>query len=187
MSASGFYAAQQRPPPHGPADDARPATSAVAHAENRRTYGPPRLQHALRAAGVRIGDRRCVADASGGLGARAPPLRVTTDSAHQAPVAPNHLARAFAVAAQSVWAGDITALWTAEGWLYLAVLLDLASRRVVGWAADASMTTASARRVAPGAARRALGRGVLHHSDRGGQYASARYQAVLRHTASGRA
>jgi putative transposase len=108
--------------------------------------------------------------------------RVTTDSTHTAPVARNQLARAFAVARPNrVWAGDITALWTAEGWLYLAVLLDLASRRVVGWATDDTMETAlplAALRQA--LARRRIRRGLLHHSDRGVQYASGRYQALLR-------
>lgn len=81
-----------------------------------------------------------------------------------------------------VWAGDITALWTTEGWLYLAVLLDLASRRVIGWAAQPTMETdlplAALRQALAG---RRIRRGLLHHSDRGVQYASARYQALLRH------
>jgi putative transposase len=119
----------------------------------------------------------------GGIAARGRRrYRVTTDSAHHAPVASNHLARAFAVARPNrVWAGDITAVWTAEGWLYLAVLLDLASRRVVGWAAqdtmETSLTLAALRRAL---ACRRVRRGLLHHSDRGAQYASAAYQEALR-------
>jgi putative transposase len=108
--------------------------------------------------------------------------RVTTDSRHDQPVARNHLARAFTVARPNrVWAGDITALWTDEGWIYLAVLMDLASRRIVGWAAQETMETAlplAALRQA--LERRHRRRGLLHHSDRGVQYASARYQALLR-------
>jgi putative transposase len=108
--------------------------------------------------------------------------RVTTDNRHDGPIAANHLARAFTVARPNrVWAGDITALWTAEGWLYLAVLLDLASRRVIGWAVGDTMDTdlplAALRQAL---ARRRIRRGLLHHSDRGVQYASARYQAWLR-------
>ena len=185
VSPSGYYAARQRPPSsRAQADTTVLRRLHVAHAESRGTYGRPRLRRALREAGLRVGDRRVRRLMQvGGLVARGRRrYRVTTDSAHQAPVAPNHLARAFAVAQPNrVWAGDLTALWTTEGWLYLAVLLDLASRRVVGWAADAGMTTAlplAALRQA--LARRAIGRGVLHHSDRGVQYASERYQAVLR-------
>jgi putative transposase len=185
VSPSGYYAAQRRPPsPRAQADRALLRRLHVAHAESRGTYGRPRLRRALREAGLRVGDRRVRRLMRvGGLVARGRRrYRVTTDSAHQAPVAPNQLARAFAVAQPNrVWAGDITALWTTEGWLYLAVVLDLASRRVVGWAADATMTTAlplAALRQA--LARRAISRGALHHSDRGVQYASERYQAVLR-------
>lgn len=185
VSPSGFYAARQRPPsPRTQADTAVLRRLHVVHAESRGTYGRPRLRRALRDDGLRVGDRRVRRLMRvGGLVARGRRrYRVTTDSAHQAPVAPNHLARAFAVTRPNrVWAGDITALWTAQGWVYLAVLLDLASRRVVGWAADETMTTAlplaALRRAL---ARRDVDRGLLHHSDRGVQYASERYQAVLR-------
>ncbi len=107
---------------------------------------------------------------------------MTTESRHDAPIARNHLARAFAVARPNrVWAGDITAVWTADGWLYLAVVLDLASRRVVGWAAQETMETSLPLAALQQAlARRHIRRGLLHHSDRGVQYASARYQALLR-------
>lgn len=186
VSPSGFYAAQHRPPsPRAQMDTTVLRRLHVVHAESRGTYGRPRLRRALREAGLRVGDRRVRRLMRvGGIVARGRRrYRVTTDSAHREPVAPNHLARAFAVAQPNrVWAADMTALWTSEGWLYLAVLLDLASRRVVGWAADATMTSAlplAALRQA--LARRAIRLGVLHHSDRGSQYASARYQAVLRH------
>ena len=186
VSPSGYYAAQRRAPSARAAADTRLLRRLhVAHAESRGTYGRPRLRRALREAGVRVGDRRVRRLMRvGGLVARGRRrYRVTTDSAHQEPVAPNHLARAFDVAQPNrVWAADITALWTTDGWLYLAVLLDLASRRVVGWAADDTMTSAlplAALRHA--LARRTIAPGVLHHSDRGSQYASARYQAVLRH------
>ena len=186
VSPSGFYAAQQRPPSaRAQADTAVLRRLHVVHAESRGTYGRPRLRRALRDDGLRVGDRRVQRLMRvGGLVARGRRrFRVTTDSAHQAPVAPNTLARGFAVTHPNrVWASDITALWTTEGWLYLAVLLDLASRRVVGWAADETMPTGlplAALRQA--LARRSGVRGLLHHSDRGVQYASARYQAVLRH------
>jgi putative transposase len=185
VSHSGYYAAQQRPTSARAQDDITLLRRLqVLHADSRRTYGRPRLRRALRQAGIRVGDRRVRRlMRAGGLVARGRRrYRVTTESRHNAPVARNHLARAFAVARPNrVWAGDITALWTAEGWLYLAVLLDLASRRVVGWAAEATMDTdlplAALRQAL---AHRRVRRGLLHHSDRGAQYASARYQALLR-------
>ena len=146
-------------------------------------YGRPRLQHALRAEGIRVGDRRLRRlMRAGDVRARGRRrYRVTTDSRHDAPVADNRLARAFAVKRPNrVWAGDITALWTTEGWLYLAVLLDLASRRVVGWAAQATLeTTLPLTALHQALQRRHIRRGLLHHTDRGVQYTSARYQAVL--------
>ena len=186
MSSSGYYAAQHRPPSARTQHDTTVLRRLhVVHAESRGTYGRPRLQRALRQAGLRVGDRRVRRLMRvGGLVARGRRrYRVTTDSRHDGRIARNHLARAFAVARPNrVWAGDITALWTTEGWLYLAVLLDLASRRVVGWAAQATMETdlplAALRQAL---ARRQIRRGLLHHSDRGVQYASARYQALLRH------
>ena len=184
VSPSGYYAAQQRPPsPRAQRDTTVLRRLQVLHAESRRTYGRPRLRHALRAEGIRVGDRRVRRLMhAGGLVARGRRrYRLTTDSRHDGPIAGNHLARAFAVARPNrVWAGDITAVWTHEGWLYLAVLLDLASRRVVGWAAHETMETdlplAALRQAL---ARRHIRRGLLHHSDRGVQYASTRYQQLL--------
>jgi len=184
VSASGFYAAQQRPPAaRRVADVTLVRRLQVLHAAHRRVYGRPRLQQALRAEGIRIGDRRLRRLMRAGdvraHGRRR--YRVTTDSRHDAPVAANRLARAFAVKQPNrVWAADITALWTTEGWLYLAVLLDLASRRVVGWAAHPTMeTTLPLAALHQALQRRRIRRGLLHHSDRGVQYTSARYQAVL--------
>jgi transposase InsO family protein len=119
-----------------------------------------------------------------GLRAKSPPrFRVTTQSDHAAPVAPNVLDRQFAVASAAapdrVWAADLTYILTREGWLYLAVILDLASRRVVGWA----LRTRLDHELALAALRMALAhrgaRGGLHHSDRGVQYASRAYQHLL--------
>lgn len=117
--------------------------------------------------------------------------RVTTASGHREPVAENLVARQFDVAAQPGvnrgWAADITYIPTREGWLSLAVILDLASRRVVGWAVRARLD----QELALAALRRALqhrrARGGVHHSDRGMQYASAAYQALLRSPTSPRA
>ena len=106
---------------------------------------------------------------------------VTTDSRHGYAVAPNLLARQFDVEqSDTVWAGDITYLWTAEGWLYVAAVLDLHSRKVVGWAMSSRIDAALVQE----ALRMALGRrgpaaGLMHHSDRGSQYACGAYQAAL--------
>jgi transposase InsO family protein len=109
--------------------------------------------------------------------------RVTTQSGHRYPIAPNRLARQFSVATigqpNRVWAADITYIPTRAGWLYLAVILDLASRRVIGW----SMRTRLDQDLALGALKMALrqrgAHGGLHHSDRGVQYASVAYQQLL--------
>jgi len=108
-------------------------------------------------------------------------FRVTTDSTHRLALAPNHLRRQFAVdAPDRVWVADITYLDTADGWLYLAVVIDLYARRVVGWAVRdtlASELACAALQLAVG--RRRPRPGLVHHSDRGLQYASAPYQALL--------
>jgi putative transposase len=108
--------------------------------------------------------------------------RITTQSQHSLPVAANVLNREFLVAAPNrVWVADITYLWTHEGWLYLAAVLDLYSRRIVGWAIARHMRgelISDALRMALG--RRRPDRGLMHHSDRGSQYASADYQAALK-------
>jgi transposase InsO family protein len=107
--------------------------------------------------------------------------RATTQSQHQFPVATNTLDRVFTVTVPNrVWAGDITYVWTMEGWLYLAVLLDLYSRAVIGWAMGPRLTgelTEQALRMA--LANRVPGVGLLHHSDRGSQYAATSYQRLL--------
>jgi putative transposase len=184
VSASGFYAWQQRRPSARAITDRQLVTQVrLAHAESRQTYGRPRLQQALRQQGVRVGDRRLrrlMRDA-GVQGRVRRRFRVTTDSRGAAHVVTNRLARHFTVARpDQVWAGDVTACWTREGWLYLAVLLDLASRRVVGWAVRPTCDTAlllAALHLAVGT--RQPRRGLLHHSDRGVQYASDAYQRAL--------
>lgn len=108
-------------------------------------------------------------------------IKVTTDSKHSLPVAANVLNRNFSPAAPNrSWSTDITYLWTDEGWVYLAVVIDLYSRRVVGWAMDARMTQALVIRALIMAINlRQPGPGFVHHSDRGSQYASTAYQRLL--------
>jgi transposase InsO family protein len=106
----------------------------------------------------------------------------TTDSRHGLPVAPNVLERDFSPEQQnSTWATDITYVWTAEGWLYVAAVLDLFSRRVVGWAMSQSIDTLLVRSALDMALQqRQPAAGLVHHSDRGSQYASADYQQALK-------
>lgn len=182
VTRSGFYAWQRRPPsPRSVADVHLLHRLRLVHAIHRRTYGRPRLHRALRDDGIRIGEKRVrrLMRAAGltAVGRRA--FRVTTDSAHTWPIAANHLRRQFAVAApHQRWAADITALPTRVGWCYLAVVLDLGSRRVVGWAVRSSLEV----ELVLAAAHVALARRPvpqLHHSDRGTQYASYAYRRLL--------
>jgi transposase InsO family protein len=153
------------------------------HAEARGCYGTPRIERALRHRDIRTSRRR-VARLRRELGLCAKGrrrFRTTTDSKHSHPVAPNRLERRFeAPAADRIWVGDITYLWTREGWLYLAIVLDTFSRRIVGWSLSESLE----RELATSALAKALeGRrpppGLLHHTDRGSQYASGDYREIL--------
>jgi len=155
----------------------------VAHAESRQTYGRPRLVQALRARGLPISGKRVARlMRAAGLYARGRRrFRVTTDSRHRLTVAGNHLRQRFRVhRLNRVWAADLTACWTRDGWCYLAVMLDLASRRIIGWAtgshASTELVTAALEYAVP---RLRPGAQVLHHSDRGSQYASHQYRALL--------
>jgi transposase InsO family protein len=151
--------------------------------ESRRTYGSPRVQAALKAQGIRTARKRVARlMRHAQLRARVRRRSVrTTDSRHTDPIAPNLLARTFeADAPNQVWVADITYLPTREGWLYLAVVLDLFGRRVVGWSMQASLERGLVMAALNHAwQRRQPPPGLLHHSDRGSQYASADYQALL--------
>jgi transposase InsO family protein len=151
--------------------------------QNRQVYGSPRIHAVLRAEGQRCGKKRVARlMREYGLSARPRKHRTrTTDSQHEQPVAPNLLKREFtATAPNTKWVADITAIWTTEGWLFLAVVLDIFSRLVVGWAMDAHRDEALVEQ----AARMALVRrqpepGLLHHSDRGSQYTATDYRQLL--------
>jgi putative transposase len=190
VSKAGYYAwAKRAPGARAAADAALTAAITAVYERSRRTYGSPRVHAELAARGRRHGAKRVARlMRAAGLRAGAPRRRcVTTDSRHTLPVAPNALARDFAVAPggaprprDRVWVGDITYVPTGEGWLYLAVLLDLASRRVVGWAMrhtiDARLTCDA---LAMALATRHPAPGALQHTDRGSQYAAGDYQALL--------
>jgi len=184
VSRSGFYAWKQRPQAARTLrDQSLGLEIAAIFAESHRRYGSPRVHAQLRAAGHRTGRKR-VARLMRAAGLRARErrrFRCTTDSRHGMAIRENLLARRFTVTAPNTrWATDITYLWTLEGWLYLAVMLDLFSRRVVGW----SVSERLERGLALDALKMALearrpSQGMLHHSDRGSQYASHEYQALL--------
>jgi putative transposase len=187
VSPAGFYAWQRRlPSAHQGQDTRLRVTIAALHRQSRQTYGSPRIHRDLHAAGERVARKRVarLLREQGLVGTPPRRFQVTTDSAHAQPVAPNRLGRQFAVATPNrVWATDVTYVATWAGWLYLAVVLDLASRRVVGWALSPRLD----RHLVLTALDRALVRrrpppGLLHHSDRGSVYASVDYQARLQAT-----
>lgn len=154
------------------------------HTQHRGRYGAPRIQRELAAQGARHGCKRIArlmrAEQLQGLCARRFVPR-TTQSDHDQPIAPNRLAaRAAPTGPNQTWVTDMTYVRTAEGWLYVAVLLDLWSRRVVGWATAATLHTRLATLALQMAVRhRQPPPGVLHHSDRGVQYASGEYRGYL--------
>jgi putative transposase len=155
----------------------------AAHAESRGTYGSPRVLAALRRDGVAIGRRRVarLMRANGLAGVPCRRFRKTTDSEHSLPIAPNIVDRDFSAdEPNQVWVADITYVSTAAGWLYVAVLVDLFSRKVVGWAAANHMRTELCLEALESAiALRGPPAGLVHHSDRGSQYASRAYRDRL--------
>lgn len=185
VTPSGFYAHQQKPKrPRRRRDQALLQKIQPIFQESRRTYGSPRLCASLRQAGERCGKNRIARlMRENNLKARQKRRFVprTTQSDHDHPIAPNWLSKVpLPDKPNQTWVVDITYIATAEGWIYLAVILDVCSRKVVGWAMGASLETTlvtaalnraqKERRPAPG---------LLHHSDRGVQYASGAYRALL--------
>ncbi len=184
VSSSGYYAWKKRPsPPRATADAQLAVQIAAAHKRGRLAYGSPRVHRELGAQGIHVGKKRIerLMRQNGIQARRKRRFRITTDSNHAQPIAPNLLQRNFDVEAPNVaWVTDVTFVWTDEGWLYLAAILDLFSRRVVGWAVSASNDT----ELALEALRRAFHarrptEGLIHHSDRGSPYASEDYRAAL--------
>ena len=184
VSRSGFYAWVGRGPSHRVRDDARLiAQLRLVHADSRQTYGRPRLCRALQARGIAVSGKR-VARLMRAAGLRACGRRrfvVTTDSRHNYAIAPNRVRRRFRPRRLNrVWAADMTACRLQHGWCYLAVVLDLASRRVIGWAVQRTPAPDLAiAALTPALARVPASATLLHHSDRGIPYASHRFRAVL--------
>ncbi|MDM3871056.1 IS3 family transposase [Porticoccus sp. W117] len=183
VSRSGFYSYLKRPP--SPQEGGSELERDVRRVfdESGQTYGSRRLLKALKTLGYRIG-RYAVRSLMRRLGLvvrHKLRFRVTTNSRHGMPVASNVLNRAFDVKeANRVWGSDITYIWTDEGWLYLAVVIDLYSRKVVGWSMEHRMGSSLAVRALRLACQtRQPSPGLIHHSDRGVQYASQPYQQVL--------
>lgn len=176
VSRSGFYKWKKpRPSRRAHADIALAAQVAQAHRGSRHTYGAPRVVRELRAQGVRTSKRRCARllraqGLQGRCRRRAKPR--TTDSRHGQPPAPNRLAeRPPPTGPDQVWVTDITYIETGEGWLYLAAILDLWSRRIVGWACAPTMHSSLVLCALARALKdRRPAAGLLHHSDRGSQY-----------------
>lgn len=185
VKPSGFYAWCRRGASHRAQEDTRlKRRISVVHAESDGVYGSPKVRDELLDTGEQVGKHR-VARLMRELGLKGYPkkrYKVTTDSDHGFKVAPNHLAQDFtATAPNQRWVADITQIRTGEGWLYLAVVLDLFSRAVVGW----SMSHRMNRELVLKALMMALWQRrpeseLLHHSDRGSQYASGDFQALLK-------
>ena len=185
VSRSGYYAWRRRP------DSSRTIENRalldkihIYHAASHGIYGAVKIHQDLVDEGISCGKNR-VARLMRKAGIRSrtkKKFKATTNSRHNFPVAPNLLNQKFFVDAPDLaWVGDITYIRTEEGWLYLAVILDLFNRKVVGWSASSRMTrqlTIDALQMALG--RRNPGENLLHHTDQGSQYASADYQKILK-------
>jgi len=185
VSRGGFYQWQRRAASQRELENAEIIRQMkIIHKRSRGTYGSPRMHAALAFKGIDCSLNR-VARLMMQAGLRAKTkkrFKATTQSKHDLPIAPNLLAQEFSIdRPNAVWVSDITYIATDEGWLYLATTLDLFSRKVVGWAMEPHMKTdlvhAALTMAIDG---RSPGPGVLHHSDRGSQYASKRYQEALK-------
>jgi transposase InsO family protein len=185
VSGNGFYSWRNRPFNERTGESIKliPLVRQI-HSESGGTYGTRRIAKALQALGIRCGRSRArtlmkMADVAARQRKK---FRVTTDSKHNLPVAPNLLDRRFEVKKPNkVWVSDITYVWTAQGWLYLTVVLDLFSRQIVGWAMDNRIN----RKLVMNALRMAIWHrrpvsGLMFHSDRGSQYCSHDFQRLLR-------
>lgn len=184
VSVSGYYAWRKREPSQHSREDATLAEKVkAAFQNNRRVYGSPRIHAELRAQGVHCARKRVARLMQElELVAKRPRHRtITTKSEEGAPVAPNLLQQDFhADQPNQKWTTDTTYIWTQEGWLFLAVVLDLFSRMVVGWAMAAIQdATLVSRALQMAVARRCPQAGLLHHSDRGSTYTSESYLALL--------
>ena len=185
VSRSGYYAWRRRPESQHQREDRRLVAEIKAiHQESKKTYGSPRIHAELRFKGIRCGEKRVSRLMSENQirGKQKRRFRVTTQSKHPYPVAENVLARSFQAPRPNCrWVSDITYVRTGEGWLYLAAVMDLFQRQIVGWCMSSSLEKS----IALNALQMAINRrnpsaGLLHHSDRGVQYACEDYQTLLK-------
>lgn len=185
VSRSGYYASRAciRPSEREIRDAELLLRIRAIHEESRRTYGSPRVHAQLVRQGVEVGEDRVarLMRAAGLHGRVRRRFRVTTDSRHGRPVAPNVLQRAFqAETSDAVWCADITYVPTAAGWVYLAAIIDLATRMIVGWSMASHMRTELVESALLSALSwREPAAKLVHHSDRGSQYASEPYSRLL--------
>ena len=186
VSRSGYYDWRRGAPARESRLQRRQHTLTVIkriHEDSRKSYGSPRIHRALREEGVKCGRytvERLMSE-NGVYGKQKRKWVATTDSRHDNPVVHNRLNREFkALEPDRKWAGDITYIATEEGWLYLAAIMDLHSRSIVGWPAGERITTDLVSMALDRALeKRKPGRGLIFHSDRGSQYTSREYQMKL--------
>ena len=185
VSRSGWYSSQARvrPTDREVRDAELLDRIRKIHAASRETYGSPRVHAQLVREGVEVGEDHVArlmrkAGLKGRVRRR---FKVTTNSMHDKPIAPNTLNREFrAESSDSVWCADITSISTASGWVYLAAIIDVATRLIVGWSMARHMRTELVESALLNALTwRAPASKLVHHSDRGGQYASSSYRALL--------
>jgi len=185
VSRTGYCQWRTRPPSdRSMANAALDAQVAAIHASSQRSYGRPRIVRDLRKQGSRVSHERVRNSLrrQGLSPVYRRPYRVTTDSAHQKPIAANVLDRRFdGWPTNQAWVADITYISTAEGWLYLACVMDLASRRIVGWSMSERMKADLVCQALKSAYwRRKPPAGLIMHSDRGSQYASDSHRQLIK-------
>lgn len=185
VSRSGYYKwRRRRPSKRAQANRRLFEQIRQAHSASRSAYGSPRITQELRRQRISCSENRVARLMREGQirAKRKRPFRPrTTDSRHLGPVAPNHLRELPPVSELNrAWVADITYIWTVQGWVYLAAVMDLCSRKIVGWSIGESLETILVKRALEQAwfVRRPAA-GLLHHSDRGTQYASSAFQALL--------
>ena len=153
------------------------------HGKSRKTYGSPRITAQLRASGIRCGKNRIarLMRENGIMAKTKRRFKITTDSKHNLPIAENLLGQDFtADAPNKTWTGDITYVWTRQGWMYLAVVLDLFNREIVGWSMRKRITKdIVTKALAMAIQRKRPQAGLIFHSDRGSQYASNEFRKLL--------
>ena len=186
VSRSGYYAwvrRQKQPSTRAVKVAERRAAIARVHTQSRETYGSPRVHAQLVRERIQVGKQTVAREmrAAGLRGKVKRRYRVTTQSKHNKPIAPNVLNQRFqATTSDTVWCADITFVSTKEGWVYLAFIIDLATRMIVGWSMATHMRTELVEDALQHALNnRQLGDGAVHHSDRGTQYASNSFRAKL--------